>query len=383
MHNQLLRIPFRGKPDRSDATDDNAPAVGQAFGACSLDLSEDTSRHRIIARGTKEIYHGHPTTVLMPDGRTIFCVWTHGHGGNCGPMARSDDGGDTWVRLDDRLPDSFGRHRNCPSLYRLIAPDGRDLLFVFSAHPDMPRLVSDDGGETWLDMPPLGLPCVMAFSSVTWLRDGRYMGLYHRRSDARAGESDHATSLQIVRAITSDGGLSWSAPQVIADVPGKMPCEPYVFRSADGDELICLMRENSRGGPSLVMFSQDEGATWSAPRPATWALTGDRHQGVRAPDGRLVIAFRDMAADSPTHGHFVAWVGDDDDIRLDQPGQYRVKLLHSHAGCDCGYPGVECLPDGTILATTYIKYAAGEEQQSVVRTRFTLSELDALAAGRS
>ena len=35
-------------------------------------------------------------------------------------------------------------------------------------------------------------------------------------------------------------------------------------------------------------------------------VTGDRHQGVYVDDGRLVIAFRDQAMESPTRGHFVA-----------------------------------------------------------------------------
>ena len=32
---------------------------------------------------------------------------------------------------------------------------------------------------------------------------------------------------------------------------GKHPCEPYVFRSPDGDELCCIMRENRRSGTSI------------------------------------------------------------------------------------------------------------------------------------
>jgi hypothetical protein len=47
---------------------------------------------------------------------------------------------------------------------------------------------------------------------------------------------------------------------------------------------------------------------------------------------------------------------------------------------DCGYPGVEVLPDGTIVATTYLKYTDGPEKNSVVSTRFNLAELDAVAA---
>ena len=101
--------------------------------------------------------------------------------------------------------------------------------------------------------------------------------------------------------------------------------------------------------------------------------------GVQTKDGRWVIAFRDQAPNSPTRGHFVAWVGTYEDIANGQPGQFRVKLLHSHAQrtSDCGYPGMELLPDGTIVATTYIKYAPGPEKHSVVSTRFKLSELDA------
>jgi len=54
-------------------------------------------------------------------------------------------------------------------------------------------------------------------------------------------------------------------------------------------------------------------------------------------------------------------------------------LLRSYKGYDCGYPGVELLPDGTFVATTYIKYRPGPEKNSVVSTRFKLSETDAMA----
>ena len=106
---------------------------------------------------------------------------------------------------------------------------------------------------------------------------------------------------------------------------------------------------------------------------------GDRHMGVYTADGRLAIAFRDRAPQSSTDGHFVAWVGTYEDIRKGRPGQYRIKLLHSHAGNDCGYPGVERLPDETIVATTYIKYRPGPEKHSVVSVRFKIDEIDAKA----
>ncbi|HBJ86467.1 MAG TPA: exo-alpha-sialidase, partial [Verrucomicrobiales bacterium] len=91
-------------------------------------------------------------------------------------------------------------------------------------------------------------------------------------------------------------------------------------------------------------------------------------------------AFRDQALNSLTKGHFVAWVGTYDDLKQGKPGQYRVKLLHNHAERvgDCGYPGMELLPDGTIVATTYVKYAPGKEKHSVVSVRFNLATTDAL-----
>jgi hypothetical protein len=349
-----------------------------------IDISGTTSRHVVIAEGTPDLYQGHPTTLLMPDGKTIFAVWCINHGGAAGPMAKSEDGGLTWKRLDDSLPPGFRTHQNCPSLYRLTDPAGNSRLWVFSAAlgkrggPGMPSIMSEDDGTTWKEMPPLGFPCVMTFSSIVRLKDGRYLGLYHV-----GPEGKDRPPLEVLQTISADGGFTWSEPRVVASVEGKNPCEPFVFRSPDGKELCCLMRENTHKGRSLVMFSNDEGESWSKPVDTPWGLTGDRHMGVRLQDGRWLFAFRDMAINSPTWGHFVAWVGPYDAIKKGRPGQYRIKLLHSHVKGirDCGYPGVELLPDGTIVATTYIKYTDGPEKHSVVSTRFKIEEIERIFRG--
>ncbi|TWU26631.1 BNR/Asp-box repeat protein [Novipirellula galeiformis] len=345
----------------------------------TIDLSGETERQLVIAEGTPQTYQGHPTTLKLPGSDTLFCVWCINHGGSAGPMARSDDGGRNWVRLDASLPPGFSTHQNCPSIYRMVDPQGVARLWVFSAAlgkrggPGMPSIMSEDEGKTWREMPPLGFPCVMTFSSIIRLHDGRYLGLYHKGPDGQ-----DRTPLSVLQSITADGGLTWSEPEVVAAVEGKNPCEPFVLRSPDGKELCCLMRENTHTGNSLMMFSRDEGETWTEPVDTAWGLTGDRHMGVQAPDGRWVIAFRDLAPHSKTKGHFVAWVGTYEDIQQGRPGQYRIKLLHSHAKnvFDCGYPGLERLSDGTIHATTYIKYRPGPEKHSVVSTRFQLSEID-------
>lgn len=129
---------------------------------------------------------------------------------------------------------------------------------------------------------------------------------------------------------------------------------------------------------AALRVENTEGRT-DRPADTAWSLTGDRHVGVYTGDGRLVIAFRDQARGSTTYHHFVAWVGTYDDIQAGREGQYRIKLLHSHAGGDCGYPGVERLGDGTIVATTCIKYRPGRQKNSVVCARFKMQETDRMA----
>jgi len=87
----------------------------------------------------------------------------------------------------------------------------------------------------------------------------------------------------------------------------------------------------------------------------------------------------------PTRGDFVAWVGTYDDIVNGREGQYRVRLMENHMGLrqrsrfDCGYPGLETLPDGTLVATTYGTWIEGQ-QPFIVSIRFKLEYIDRLAA---
>jgi hypothetical protein len=71
-------------------------------------------------------------------------------------------------------------------------------------------------------------------------------------------------------------------------------------------------------------------------------------------------------------------VGTYDDIVKGREGQYRVRLMDNHKGGDCAYPGVEVLPDGTFVTTTYGHWIAGEAP-FVVSVRLKLSELDKMA----
>jgi len=356
----------------------------------TLDISQDVERQTVVAAGTPDLYQGHPYSVLNPDG-SILLVWCVNHGGPAGPIARSRDGGKTWERLDDRAPEGYKKHINCPSIYRLVDKNGKAWHWVFSAQPLMPRIVSADGGESWEEKEPLGFKNVMAFSSIVpanpGVEDGRYLGFFHRRRAADGTllnkEPKVAGRLEVAVSVTNDAGFTWSEPRTIADVPGKDLCEPFAFWSPDKKEICCLMRENTHKGRSCTTFSADGGETWSTPTDTSWELTGDRHIGAYVDDERLFICFRDQALGSEERGNFVGWVGTYDDLKQAKPGDYRVKLLHSFAKPwrgDCGYPGVARLDDGTIVAITYVKYRDDENKHSVVATRFTVEELDKMAA---
>jgi len=342
-----------------------------------VDLSGDVSRQVVVAQGTAEEYQGHPTTLLLPDGKTIFATWCLGHGGFAGPLKRSDDSGLSWSDFLP-VPESWKTVKNCPALYRLTDPQGVSRLFVFAGQgPDgtMHQSVSLDEGKTWSEMESNGLLCVMPFCTIVPVEGGKKLiGLTNIR---RPGETKDPRSNIVTQSESSDGGLTWSPWRVLVDLGDLKPCEPEVVRSPDGRQFLCLIRENVRTEPAHFITSNDEGKAWSTVQALPPGLHGDRHKAVYAPDGRLVVVFRDMGRDSPTRSHFVAWVGRYEDIVAGRDGEYKIKLLHSHKGSDCGYPGLELLPDGTFVATTYVKYRPGPEQNSVVSTRFTLSETDA------
>ncbi len=204
------------------------------------------------------------------------------------------------------------------------------------------------------------------------------MALFHDDGRFLRGEGKR-TKFQVFKTLSGDGGLTWGAPVVIAEHGVAQLCEPGLVRSPDGKQIAVLLRENSRKLNSFVIFSDDEGATWTEPRELPGALTGDRHTGRYAPDGRLFITFRDTTHESPTKGDWVAWVGTYDDIVQGREGQYRVRLMDNHNRWDCAYPGLELLPDGTFVTTTYGHWTEGAEPY-VVSVRLKLEELDALAA---
>jgi hypothetical protein len=342
-----------------------------------IDLAAQKDRQVIVDKEPGQ-YLGHPTTVLLEDQKTILCVYPKGHGKGAICLKKSTDGGLSW---SDRLPvpENWATSLETPTIYRVIDRAGRKRLILFSGLYPCRMSVSENDGESWTPLAEVGdWGGIVTMSSLVRLKNGDDMALFHDDGRFFKKNGSAAKTMTLYKTFSRDGGLTWSSPEEIFKSDKIHLCEPGAVRSPDGKQIAALLRENTRTRHSFVIFSDDEGQHWTTPRELPASLTGDRHTAKYAPDGRLFISFRDMAADSPWRGDWVAWVGTYDDIAQGRLGQYRIRLMDNHKDGDCAYPGVEVLPDGTCVATTYGHWIEGESP-FIVSVRLKLSDIDTLA----
>ena len=343
-----------------------------------VDLAANSARQVVVDRDPQQ-YLGHPSTVLLEDGHTLLCVYPKGHGGGGLILKRSTDGGLTWsARLP--VPENWATSLETPSIHRVVDAAGRKRLIVWSGLYPARLSVSEDDGATWTPLTPVGnWGGIVVMGSVAAVRGapGHYLAWFNDDGRLLGPQPKPATPplFQIYQTASADGGLTWAMPHSIAASTELMLCEPGFVRSPDGNQMALLLCEESRKHFSQVIFSNDEGRTWTEPRPLSIGLIGDRHTAAYAPDGRLVVVFRDTNRASPTNGDWCGWVGTYDDLVQGNLGQYRLRLMHNTWGWDCGYSGLHCLPDGTFVATSYGHWTDAQEPY-ILSVRFKLSELD-------
>jgi hypothetical protein len=312
-----------------------------------VDLADDWSRRVIVDREPGQ-YLGHPTTVLLEDGRTMLIVYPKGHGKGAIVLKRSTDGGLSWSARQP-TPVSWDNSQEAPTLYRVVDRQGAKRLILFSGFSPIRMAVSENDGLSWSELKPIGdFGGIVAMGCLAKVRQGDYLALFH--DDGRflhaGGKATSPATFHVYQTNSTDGGLSWSAPRAIAAHPKAQLCEPGLIRS---------------------------------PRELPGALTGDRHAAKYAADGRLFVTFRDTTRESSTKGDWVAWLGKYEDIVAGREGACRIRLLKNHKGYDCAYPGLESLPDGTLVTTTYGHWTPNE-QPYIVSVRLRLEEIDARLA---
>ena len=373
---------FGQEPKKAKKPVKYALAKYRGFSIPQIDLNGRADLQIIISKDPR-IYMGHPSSVLLDDGKTIVMMYLDQHGRGRLMWRRSEDGGKTWSKhlplpegWDEPVVIEGKKHPpflEVPILYKVTDATGTQRIVLYTAgRSDYParHAVSEDGGGTWSRLKPILFDgrelfhTIVFLSDLIRLKDGSYMGTWHYRGTTYVA--------------TTKDGLSFSKPRVAAQYPKAFPCEGCLIRSPDGGKIALLLRENNRVYNSLICFSEDEGQTWTKPRQMPDSITGDRHQHTYTPDGRLFISFRDRGAKTPTYGDWVAWVGTFGDLENAREGQYRVRMKDNLKGADCAYPTQHLLPDGTIFAATYGQWGRGEKN-SILGYRFKIEQLDSLA----
>ena len=350
----------------------------------TLDLDDQAYRQVVVDR-EQDQYLGHPTTCLLEDGKTILCVYPKGHGRGEIVYKKSIDSGLTW---SDRLPTpiNWKTSKEVPTLHRVIGPDGKKRIIMWSGLYPSRLAVSEDDGGNWSPLKEAGDwggIVVMGFVESVGLKKGHYLAMFHDDGRFYAKNGKKTGIFTLFKTFSEDGGVTWKNPEEVFKSDEVHLCEPGFIRSPDGKRIAVLLRENSRMKNSHIIFSEDEGKTWSSPRELPISLTGDRHIGKYAPDGRLFISFRcrspkKLAGTRTYEGDWVGWIGTWDDLVQGKHGQYSIRLKDNKKSYDCAYPGLELLPNGTFVVTTYGHWSAGQAPY-ILSVRLRLDELDRMA----
>lgn len=329
-----------------------------------LDLTKQDELFTTVERAPH--YLGHPSTVLFRDGKSLLVAYPDGHGRGNLLIRKSTDTGKTW----QPVAIAPQRVEETPVLYRLDLPGGAERVLLVTCVPGkniLEWMWSDDQGATWSARQqwqlegPRGI--IVALASLWPVPDAGgaiWRGVFHDFNfdnytvDLRLdGEACRFDNLRRIDYATPAG----------RDTARKAGlCEAGLVTRPDSKRIALLFRPEKRLTNSMVAFSDDAGQTWTDPRELPGALTGHRHESANLPDGRTIVFMRDYSPlhkGNPSHGDWVAWMGTFDDLEQGREGQYRMHLRRNYGNStnnnigDCGYSGVELLPDGKVLALTY------------------------------
>jgi lysophospholipase L1-like esterase len=126
--------------------------------------------------------------------------------------------------------------------------------------------------------------------SMARLADGRILAAWSRYKE---GSSDFG----VVGACSSDGGCSWTPPQVLIDHKGLLDADPSIVVS--GDRVLVTattvsFAEGIRSSVTSCIRSEDSGKTWSEVYeiPMNHRYTcGKCHRGLRLKSGTLLMGY--------------------------------------------------------------------------------------------
>lgn len=145
----------------------------------------------------------------------------------------------------------FKTHVNCPGIYRMMdMKTGKIRLWIFSARPNMPRIMSEDGGKTWQVSD--GIMTGTGEAALAELSDGRIY--YNSRSHMSI---DHRRRI----AWSYDGGnmyVDWYASDDLFEIG-----EPFYYKYGSKPSYGCragLVRvpDGIIGGQDILLYSSPD-----------------------------------------------------------------------------------------------------------------------------
>ena len=378
------------------------------------------------APGTNRQYLGQPDMIRTHTGRLIT-AYPVGHGKGPLVMRISEDGGLTWTEKTD-LPASWAGSQETPTLYT-VTVNGAERLILITACPGWGTdsagnqygfnvSYSDDNGDTWSEYEHFysyfsdgdANDCIVAMASLVQLKDEngnlieKWMGVFHNY-----GYVNYKTYL----TFDENGNMHWSEPvpylsEYRSIESSHQMCEIGMFRSPDGERIIGLARSQSHMHLSTMIYSDDEGETWSEPVELPGSLAGERHKAQYDPEsGKLLITFREIQYDRNGDGNITSgdwycgdwglWVGTYEDLMSLNDGEYCVTIdedftQNTYSG-DTGYAGFVVLPDGTFVMDSYGHWDEDFSKSwtggvttdlcYIRQARFNLKELEAVLFGET
>jgi len=220
-------------------------------------------------------------------------------------------------------------------------------------------IFSADNGETWSESAPtpaVGIVPDRLLECATGPAPGRWIVTCHRVDGAKWEQ----------RSWFSDNrGETWHGPIVVADFKGLKLCEGSLFELGGG-EICCLMRENSLAGlDGFKAISRDGGQTWTAPSPI--ALPGcHRPTGGKLRDGRILVTYRFMQGGAGWTQNLFGALTDDASCLTEDQSQTRTRIFpidyDRSPNPDGGYSGWVQFDDGEVYIVNYIKDDAPKAQ---------------------
>lgn len=365
-------------------------------------------------------YLGQPDMIMLDDNQTLFTIYPVGHGLGPAIMKISRDGGETWTEKTD-APKSWLKSYETPTIYKLNMTDGSTKLLVISGRPasfgaptgGWDSSISTDNGETWTEYETYcetfadgsRVDTTVAMASLVQLKDpkgnyiDKWLGVFH--------DGTSFVNYKTYLTFDKEGNQQWTTPAPYLsehrDVEqARQMCEIGMFRSPDGKRIVGLARNQAHNNYATMIYSDDEGETWSRPRDLPGSLAGERHKAMYDPTDptgqTLIVTFREIIYTLNESGEYqnwkagdwIAWVGTYEDIMNQNEGQYRILLCedwsNNERSGDCGYAGVVVQPDGTFIMDSYGHWDKDVSQSHtgnirgdlcwIRQAKFKLSDLD-------